>query len=212
LADEGVRAVGQLLGSDPTAQELRNAAHQAHVNDLANIVRVYGANRRALGEADVVPVLPTVGSVSSNVASRKTVLSVVLSAMPLPDESTPWEAILDFRGDPEVRRSLQRLRRWMTKAEIQQKDPRVVELELADLLEAYSSHMRLHRIKTTKGRLEAVVTLAAEVVDALLRVGLGSASKALFSLANREIATLEAELTAPGREIAYIAKAEELFK
>jgi hypothetical protein len=139
------------------------------------------------------------------------VLGVVLNALPEPDDSTPWEAVLDFRNDPEAMESLRRLRRWLATAALDARDPRRIELELEGLLEGYTAHLRLHRMKTNRGTLQTFVILAANVLDAILHVRFSEAAKTVFNFYDRRVALLEAELSAPGREVAYIAQAIDAF-
>jgi hypothetical protein len=86
-----------------------------------------------------------------------------------------------------------------------------LEQELEWLLHEYEEHMRLHRMKVNKGSLEVVVTLAAELVEDVAKLRLRNAAGLLFERRRREIALLEAERSAPGRELAYISKAKAAF-
>jgi hypothetical protein len=57
-----------------------------------------------------------------------------------------------------------------------------------------------------------LVTTSAEVIEHMSHLKFASAAKALFSIQTRKIALLEAERAAVGREVAYIALAQERFK
>lgn len=68
-------------------------------------------------------------------------------------------------------------------------------------------------MKVNAGVLETVVTAGAEIIENLIRLKFGRLAQALFAIKHRRIALLEAERSAPGREVAYIAKIRrELLK
>jgi hypothetical protein len=64
-------------------------------------------------------------------------------------------------------------------------------------------------MKTTKGAFETVITLVAETAENLAKVRWGKLAKGLFAVSARRIDLLEAELKAPGREIAYVFRARQ---
>jgi hypothetical protein len=69
--------------------------------------------------------------------------------------------------------------------------------------------MALQDMKIRKGTFETIVTVAAEVVEDLVQIKWGKLASLLFVLKNRKIALLEAERSAPGREIAYVVQARK---
>lgn len=142
---------------------------------------------------------------------RDLALYVVLNALPEPLENTPWQDILNFRQDPDARVKLARLRTWMTTVAKENTSPAAVEDELTSLLADYEAHMKLHHIRTERGVLEAILTTTAEVAQAFVTMKWGSAVKALFDVSRAEIALLEAEKSAPGRAVAYIAQLQSRF-
>jgi hypothetical protein len=91
----------------------------------------------------------------------------------------------------------------LTPVEIQQK--------LEYLMDQYQKHMALHKMKTRKGVLETVVVSSAELVENIAKLKLSEVAKKLFSFRERRLSLLETELTAPGREVAYIVDARERF-
>jgi len=143
--------------------------------------------------------------------ANSTVLWVTLAALPEPREDTPWEDILSFREDPAAQAALARLRSWMDSVAKVCASPAAVEDELTALLADYEAHMKLHHIRTERGMLEAILTTTAEVAQAIVTMKWGAAVKALFDVSRAEISLMEAEKDAPGREVAYIARAREGF-
>lgn len=169
-------------------------------------------------EYSATPIIPYPSHESAFLGASKVtdVVSLVLSKLPTPDELTPWEAILDFRNDGDTREQLARLRRWSRKASqrLASESAHIVELEdeLDYLIESYRAHMQLHRLKISTSVIEVVVTFVAEVAENLLKARLKELAKGLFQVRQNRIALTEAELKAPGREIAYVVSASEHFR
>ena len=69
-----------------------------------------------------------------------------------------------------------------------------------------------HEMKVSKGILETVITLAGETVEDLVKFRWGKLAKLPFLVSSRKIELLEAELKAPGREVAYISSARKSFR
>lgn len=91
----------------------------------------------------------------------------------------------------------------ITAAEIRQ--------EIEWLVHEYRAHMHLHRMKITLGALETIVTATGDALENIANLKFGALAKAAFSLKHRRIQLLEAERQAPGRELAYIVRAREVF-
>ena len=86
-------------------------------NDLAIAVfpRPYSIALRR-GGINAFPILETYSQIAKAFPSGTApVLEVVLKSMPIPDDETPWEAIIEFRNDPESMKRLRRLHVWVRK-------------------------------------------------------------------------------------------------
>jgi hypothetical protein len=142
---------------------------------------------------------------------KNEVVTITLNLLPVPDESVPWEQIIEYRSDPDSQSKFLALRHWMSEVARAELTPAEVEEKLEHLIDQYRQHMKLHRMKTNIGTLETIVTTSAEVLGDLASFKWGKAAEALFSLKRRQVALLEGELTAPGSEVAYIVKARETF-
>ena len=90
--------------------------------------------------------------------------------------------------------------------------PLEIVQELEFLRREYERHMHVHKMNTNRGTLETLVTVSAEVAENLIKVKWGrKLAKLPFLLKERKIRLLEAELNAPGQEIALVAKAHAVF-
>lgn len=115
--------------------------------------------------------------------SQGTVVRIVLHSLPLPDTTTPLQAILDWRGDDDAKVKYRRLRAWMNKISRQSLPMSHVEDELATLLDDYTSYMRIQHTKLGRSRVEVIVTIVAEVLEDVARFRFSSAASRLFVLA-----------------------------
>jgi hypothetical protein len=150
---------------------------------------------------------------SSNSISRKSeVLDVILSGVPIPSEDTSWEQIIDFRSDPDSRGKFLALQTWITDMVHGDLTSSELSEKLEYLLHEYGQHMKLHQMKANAGVFQTITTFGAELAENLMKLKLRNTADLLFSAKTRKIALLEAELNAPGREIAYIFRARERFQ
>lgn len=144
---------------------------------------------------------------------RKTkVIQISLGFLPKPDESTPWEKILDYRADPDSKGKFFALRNWMNEIARSDIDPREIEEKLEWLIYDYQRHLDLHRLKSTMGNFETIVVTTADILENLTKMRWGKLAQSFFSIRKRKIALLEAELTSPGAEVAYIVKTQGSFE
>jgi hypothetical protein len=185
---------------------------QAHLQLSGISSRVLAAQLRRSRNVDAVAVSDTLeGLALDERVDRDFVIRVSLTALPIPAENTPWEAILDFRRDPESKIKFARLKTWMNR--VARTDLTHMEFidEVHHLLTDYESHMRLHRMQTSKGFLEVLVTGTAEAVEDLAKLRFGKLAKAPFEINKQRFALLAEEREAPGTEIAYIVAARSRF-
>lgn len=140
------------------------------------------------------------------------VIGIVLKNLPVPSQQTPWEQILEYRGDPDSKSKFLALRDWTTKVAKSNLSNREIEDNLEYLLDQYSRHLDLHKMKTTRSTLETVVVTTAELLENLITIKWSKAASLLFSIRKRKIELMEAESSSPGREVAFIRKAQMTFR
>lgn len=159
-----------------------------------------------------VPFLPTYPQLENAQYCRKQeVLGVVLRALPEPDESVPLEAILEFRADPEARNRFLALRNWQSEMASSNLNAKEIAESLEYQLTQYQDYMKAQKMKFRTGVLETVLVTTTEVLESLVTFRWSKAIERLFNLRRREIQLYESERQAPGREVAYIAKAHDLL-
>lgn len=169
-----------------------------------------------LNRANASPILSTnfptaVSPRPESQVSKTDVVQIVLTSLPVPDESSPWEQIIEYRGDPDTKLKFSALRNWMNEIARATLTLNEVEEKLEWLIFEYKKHLELHRLKTNSGTLQTLLTATAGCLENIIKLNLEKATKGLFALKDRHISLMEQELTAPGREIAYVVKAREHF-
>jgi len=174
--------------------------------------RNFAAEARSYTDELLVPVLR-----SSNLTTefgetcRADLVRAVVETLPLPDDTTPWEAIRDFRSDVDAQAKYRRLRAWFNDmAATAQPGPQIVD-RMATMIDDYNTYMRVHHKLFVRSRLEVILCTAAEVIENIAKLKLSDAVRALFLLKNAHETLLLAELQAPGREVAYVASARQVL-
>ena len=86
-----------------------------------------------------------------------------------------------------------------------------MEEKIEYLLNDYENHLKLHQIKYNLSTFETVVTTTSYLLENLIKFKFGEVSKMLFSFQKDKIQLMQSELDLPGKEIAFIHKANDLF-
>lgn len=144
-------------------------------------------------------------------ASKGDVIRVALNGMPQPSADTSLEHIIQFRTDTETKKKMHALRRWIQTMTARQLPEQEASEELEWLVRQYEEHMHLHKLKANRGIVEVFITTTAEVAEDLIKFRWGKLAKLPFAVSHKKIDLLEAEMKAPGREIAYLVEARKRF-
>lgn len=142
---------------------------------------------------------------------RVSAVQVLLRAVPSANRATPWEAVLDFRSDEENRLRYRKLRGWLADATRDGSTVAEFEDRMGGLLVDLETSVRLHHKKLNIGSIELLLRTSATVLQDLLRFQLGSAVSLLIELISRRPRVLEAELSNPGSELAYLLQARRFL-
>lgn len=176
-------------------------------------VRRISLQLRKLKNLDAYPIAPLTTYLSQQPeADKSSVVQILLSNLPVPDDSVSWEQILEYRSDPDSESKFLALRNWMNEVARAKITSNEIEEKLEYLINQYRRHLHLHKMKTNSGSVETIVVASAEFIEDLAKLKLGKIAKGIFSLKHRKLALMEGELSSPGSEVAYIVKARETFK
>lgn len=175
-------------------------------------LRLLAIQTETLDNVNAVPLLPESQFVLNIPTSKMTdVAQVVINNLPLPDETTPWEDIIEYKKDEDVKQSLLTLRRWMRKIARENLPTHEIEEEIEWLTNEFHRHMNSHKMKSNTEPIEAIVKVSLEFIENLVKFNFSKLADPLFAIRKRRLSLMEAEMNAPGREIAYIIKTNEKF-
>ena len=139
------------------------------------------------------------------------VLNILLKKFPVPSSDCSLEEIIDFKNNEEIQRDYRRLRSWFTKMSSTSLSAIELEEEIEYLLGEFENRMRLQKMKFNYGNIEILVVTVAEVLENIVKLNWGKAAKILFDIKKIKIDMQLGETKAPGREVAYLHKANEKF-
>lgn len=144
-------------------------------------------------------------------AKKRDVIRVVLNKLPLPDNMTPWEKIIDYRDDPDNQKNLLGLRRWIRKISTKELSKAEIEDEIEWQINEFQRHMKYHKIKANTETLEVLVKAPLEIIENLVKLKLSKLPEPFFAVQKRKLMLMEAEMNNPSKELAYIIKSREAF-
>ncbi|WP_417198084.1 hypothetical protein [Bizionia sp.] len=182
--------------------------YEESVNSLENEatkIAAFFLNRFAVDDA--FPLLETYNTIAIRNSVKTNVLEVVLNKLPIPNEDVSNEQIIEFRSDPDSRAKFNALRVWMQDISRKDYSHKEINERIEHLVYEYETHLRLHKLKFGHGSMRVFVTSALEVLENLATLKLSKVVDSIYSLQTKEINLLEAQLTAPGKEVAYIIDA-----
>ncbi|MDH5571055.1 MAG: hypothetical protein OEY89_04770 [Gammaproteobacteria bacterium] len=187
-----------------------NVPEQLQPMSHADRIIRHVASQLVINDAPVTAHIPESNLAKSD--NYQPCLEITLKNIPLPPENMPWQDFVQFRKDEENISLLRDLRIWLHKQATTEVHPKLIQEELESLLEKYRKYMALQHKKYGEGFISTVMVGASEAVQNMASLKPTDALKSIFGVRSRNIALAEAELNAPGREISYIAKAQDLVK
>lgn len=185
---------------------------------MAMNARYFAIQLRSVNEMDAYPVLSVPMPQYQTPFKEGNVVEIVLNSLPVPDETTSWERIIEFRSDADSLRKYFKIRTWMSEIATAQLERNRIQEKLQDSLSDYENHMKLYKIKTRMDTLKTVVKTELGLAAGGWFAGLtaapvlvGMAALPLFYIKERNVALMQEEATAPGKEVAYVLKARNAF-
>lgn len=140
------------------------------------------------------------------------VINILLNAFPVPTPDVPYQDVIEFKREEKVQTSLQLMRRWMRKNVAKENVSSItIAEELSDALHDYTEHMRLAGMKYRTEMCQVLVTFPLATVERVLKLRFSQLFDPIFAIRKAKIALYEAELKAPGRELAFLHSAKERF-
>jgi len=173
--------------------------------------RVLAIQLRELDGLNAVALLPSWSQPADSTASRADVVRLVLNNLPVPKESHSIEDVLAFREEATSQGLTHGLRSWIN----EMASGKLTPVEIADKLEylsaRYEAMLGVERMERDTGMFETLICTTAEIAESLVKFKWSNIAKKLFEVKHKQVALLKAEMSLPGREVAYIIKARERF-
>jgi hypothetical protein len=143
---------------------------------------------------------------------KSPVIQILIKKFPVPLSEVSCEDILEFKKSKKVQDQLEILQRWIRKSTSKEEiNPQILGEELADSLNDYTEHMRLARIKYNTEIFQTLVTFPLATVERIIKLQFSQLFDPIFTIKKAHIALCEAELKAPGRELAYLHSVHDKF-
>lgn len=199
------RTKGELRSSkeQEKAQSVESRKTDARARLTAVQLRHEGIN--------AVPILSSMGPQKESGLTSADVVEITLSTLPVPSQDTPLESIMEFRDDEEALGTLAALHRWMRKTAVEVKSHQELKDEIEELLYMHARHLQTHRMKYKNARLKTLVTAPLEILESIIKLRLSGLAAKPFEMREARINLLQAELTGPGGEVAFIERAAREF-
>ena len=171
--------------------------------------RAMSVQLRQLERLQAYPLLSSdLTPANQSVGNEIDVYYAILNELPMPGDSVPWEQIHDFRSDEDSMRKFSNLIEWV--GEVDEEG-----ISLAEIQQRIEQLIAEHREFLTKQHSMNIVNVA---LKGIVRIGAIAATKFAGPLAAGPINFLATkinltpdEFKAPGKEIAYIVKAQQRF-
>jgi hypothetical protein len=174
------------------------------------LIRRNMALLRELGYQDSV----VAGQLYEHTADTPTtsvVWRIVIAEMPQLSLKVPWKDVLDFRKEEQTQQLSRSLRRWVRKTVSENLSAAQVEDEVRSLLSEYEKHMKISGMKADRAALEFLIPHDAHVDKEMVEETFIRFSDLATITRSRRLELLEAEMKAPGRELALIPKLRKRF-
>jgi len=171
-------------------------------------------NHQLLGECITVPFFRSFNSLSlvSHIKDHGTeCLSIILKQIPVPEDDVSIQDVLDFSTAEQAVRHRSALNDWLNGKVREGATASELADELAYLINEYTEFMKISKMRFRTTVSEAIIKMPFEISGGLATLRLTKVVEALFSFRRIYLDLREAELKAPGREVAYIVDAQDRF-
>ena len=179
-----------------------------------NTSRIFASQLRDIEGVDAHAVIPFGFSSLEQDDPRLTkydVLKIEIGALPLPVEHVPWQQLIDYRNDPEIKGNFLLIRDWVSEVARGSFTLDQVEETLEYLVNRFRRGLEVHGINSTTMGLVAYVVTNPEFLQTLAGAGPEWGTRALFSVEPLKIGLLEGESTSPGSAVAYLMEVNPDF-
>jgi hypothetical protein len=140
------------------------------------------------------------------------VLEFIINKFPTPDlENISWEKIIDFRSDSETHQKYIDFKNWLTELATSQKNKREVEEAIQYKILEYTNYLKRHKFLIKYQIFSTVAVTTGYIYQGVSNNTLPYVNilGGLLLIGNHIITNNIIEAFAPGKEIAYLVKAQK---
>jgi hypothetical protein len=142
---------------------------------------------------------------------KESVFRFILSNIPEPSNTVPWEKILEFKNDTDTQRKYYGLKNWINEISKSNLSAQEIEDCFWYLYSEYSNQYKLHKLEFQMSAVEILFTTTAEIISSFEMPNLGFLIKPFYKLRKEKLLLAKAETSFIGRELAYIFKVSQEF-
>jgi hypothetical protein len=162
-------------------------------------------------QLNAVPILCGWSKFPHDATDKSDVIQLVINDLPIPGDNHSLQDVLEFRKEAHELGLIQGLRTWVNEMASGKLTQAEVSDKLEDLVSRYERTLKLEKMSRSTGVVETLVVSPAEIAESLVKFQWSKIAKKLFEVKHKQIDLMKAEMTLPGREVAYIVKARDRF-
>ncbi|MGS2762926.1 hypothetical protein [Sinomicrobium sp. M5D2P9] len=143
---------------------------------------------------------------------KANVINLILSDIPEPEPNTPWEAILDYKSDEDIRNRYLALVNWINKVSKSEFNVNEIKDEYDYLLSEYKRQYKIHKLKSRSSMIEVIVNMGTGLITTLGSGDFVGAFKSIIKATPARIKLMEEESKLLGRELSYVYHTQNRFQ
>jgi len=186
-----------------------NEFHGLMLQNMDTMLRIQASLLSKEYQTEFYPMLRSKQSFRG-MGNKATVVQLVLDQIPEPGPETPWETILDFRRDEDIRTKYLALLQWINDACRKDYTRNEIQEQIDYLSADYQRAVSRHKLKGSMGMLEVLIGIGAGLVTMNWPAAVQIATQAV-KIATVSLNLREEEGKFPGREIAYLHHVRNTF-
>ena len=141
----------------------------------------------------------------AGIFKKTPVYQAVIHEFPVPSSIVPFEDLLMLRAEEEFKLRRNALRSWIRNISVREMSKNEIIEEIRYLLNQYENYMRIQKIKYSRPNLSGILKFSASLLEDTVKLKAKDLTESICPVFCQNINLVEAEINAPGRELAYIA-------
>lgn len=177
------------------------------------VSRIMAITQGILDKKEYYSSISNASSITNSPLNRKhSVLAMLLNKIPMLNDDTSWEAILEFKSDEDIKRKFYALINWVNDVAAGNLSQNEIEDKYNFLYNEYVNQLKLHKQKTQETKFEVLVNAPLSTIENIAKINFSKLLEPFFKIRRAELDLLEAETKITGRELAYIYDVNKKFK